>query len=271
ICYGLPDLQLLPQAAALRWIQLASAGVPASLCPIALEQNIRVTNLAGLYGPTIAEHAIALLLIVNRNLHLAQRNQAKSLWDRSVHHGMRDLHGQTMAIIGLGNIGQNVARLAKAFGMRVVGCRRTPRPTPYTDRVYAVAHRIPMLAEAEAVVVAAPLTKETDGLLAEAEFGAMRPGTIFVNVSRGQIAREEALVQALRSGRLRGAGLDVFAVEPLPTDHVLWTMDNVVITPHYSGETVNSGNLPAQRFARNLRNWQNGGDLEGQVNLSLGY
>src|SRR5262249_43282765 len=161
IAYGLPDIKAIPDAKALRWIQLASAGVPAALCPVAIEQNIRVTNLAGLYGPTIAEHAIALMLILSRNLNVAQTNQRDKKWDRTVANTMRDLHGKTVAVVGLGNIGQNIARLAKSLGMRVVGCRRTAKPTPFTDRVYDVAEMKPMLAEADYVAVAAPLTNET--------------------------------------------------------------------------------------------------------------
>lgn len=271
IAYGLPDIQAIPDAKSLRWIQLASAGVPAALCPIATQQNIRVTNLAGLYGPTIAEHAIALMLILSRNLHVAQANQRDKKWDRTVANTMRDLHGKTVAVVGLGNIGQNIVRLAKALGMRVVGCRRTPRPTPFTDRVYDVGDRKTMLAEADYVAVAAPLTRETDGLLGPAEFQAMRPGAFYINISRGPVAQEASLVNALRSGRLAGAGLDVFAVEPLPPEHSLWTLPNVVISPHYSGETVNNSALPAQRFTRNLRNWLARRELEGAVNLELGY
>ncbi|MCI0683865.1 MAG: D-2-hydroxyacid dehydrogenase [Gemmataceae bacterium] len=271
IVYGLPDVGKLAAAASVRWIQLASAGVPAALCPVALERNIRVTNLAGLYGPTIAEHAVGLMLILSRNLQIAERNQAEKKWDRSVANTMRDLHGAAIAIVGLGNIGQNIARLCKALGMRVVGCRRTPRPTPFTDRVYPLAEMNTMLAEADYVAVAAPLTRETDGLLGPAEFKAMRPGAIYINVSRGQVAQEAALVDALQSGHLGGAGLDVFAVEPLPAEHPLWSMPNVAISPHVSGETVNNSALPAQRFTRNLRSWLAGRELEGNVDVALGY
>ena len=271
IVYGLPDVGKLAEAAGVQWIQLASAGVPAPLCPVATKRNIRVTNLAGLYGPSIAEHALGLMLILSRNLQVAQCNQAQKKWDRSVANTMRDLHGKTIAVVGLGNIGQNIARLSKALGMRVVGCRRTPRSTPFTDRVYELADLKTMLAEAEYVAVAAPLTRETEGMLGSAEFKAMRPGAFFINVSRGPVAQDAALVAALQSGHLAGAGLDVFADEPLPPEHPLWAMPNVVVSPHYSGETVNTSALPAQRFTRNLRNWLAGRELEGNVNLELGY
>jgi phosphoglycerate dehydrogenase-like enzyme len=271
IAYGLPDVQQLLQAKPLRWIQLASAGVPAALCPIAQGQDIRVTNLAGLYGPTIAEHALALMLILSRNLHLVGRNQAERKWDRSVADTMADLHGKTLAVVGMGNIGQHIARLGKALGMRVVGCRRTPRPTPFADRLYPVTDLQPMLAEADQVAVAAPLTALTEGMLGPAELAAMKPGAFYINVSRGPVAQEAALLDALRSGRLAGAALDAYAVEPLPPEHPLWTFPNVVVSPHYSGETVNTGNLPAERFLRNLRNWLGGREMEGSVDLAAGY
>lgn len=271
IAYGLPDVARLPQAAKLRWIQLASAGVSAALCPIAKSKGIQVTNLAGLYGPTIAEHALTMLLVLNRNLQVAQRHQASKAWDRSVADTMRDLFGQTLAIVGLGNIGCNIARLARAFGMRVIGCKRTPMPCPHVDQVYPNTELRAMFAEADHVVIAAPLTPRTDGMISLVALQAIRPQAILVNVSRGPIVQEKALIEVLRNGPLGGAGLDVFAVEPLPKEHPFWTMPNVLVSPHYSGETVNTGPLPAQRFVRNLRAFQEGNLQEGLVNLDEGY
>jgi phosphoglycerate dehydrogenase-like enzyme len=271
IAYGLPPLARLAEAAALRWIQLISAGVPQELCPLALARGLTVTNLAGLYGPSIAEHALALMIVLARNLHAAFRNQQARRWDRSVAQGMRDLHGSTLGVIGLGNIGQNLARLARACGLRVVGCRRTGRPTPFVDRVYRPDELHAMLAEADFVAVAAPLTARTEGMLGPAEFRAMKRGAIYVNVSRGGVAQEAALVDALRSGQVAAAGLDVFASEPLPPEHPLWTLPNVALSPHYSGETVNNSALPAERFARNLRAWSAGAHLEGTIDLEWGY
>ncbi len=271
IAYGLPDLARLPAAAKLRWIQLASAGVPAALCPIATAQQIQVTNLAGLYGPTIAEHALALLLILNRNLQIVQRNQARKAWDRTVANTMRDLHGNTLAIVGLGNIGSNIARLAKAFGMRVVGCRRTSKPCPHVDRLYPSTELRAMFAEADHVAIAAPLTSYTDGMVGLDVLQALKPRAILVNVSRGPVVQEKALIQVLRTGALGGAGLDVFAVEPLAAEHPFWTMPNVLVSPHFSGETLNNSGLPAQRFMRNLRAFQEGKLQEGLVDLEQGY
>ncbi len=269
--YGQPPVARLGEAAALRWIQLISAGVPQDLCPAAHERGLTVTNLAGLYGPTIAEHALALMTMLARNLHTACRNQFSRTWDRDVARGMSDLHGRTLALVGVGNIGRHVARLARAYGMCVLGCRRTDRPTPFVDRVYPLKDLHAMLAGADFVTVTAPLTAHTEGMLGPAEFAAMKAGAFYVNVSRGGVAQEAALLEALRSGRLAGAGLDVFTVEPLPADHLFWAMPQVVVSPHYSGETVNNSALPVERFARNLRAWLAGRPLEGVVNLEWGY
>jgi phosphoglycerate dehydrogenase-like enzyme len=271
VSYGMPQVPRLMEAPDLRWIQLVSAGVAPELCPVARDRGIKVTNLAGLYGASIAEHALALMTMLSRNLHIALRNQEQKRWDRSLAKTMSDLHGQTVAIIGLGSIGQGIARLARAYGMRVVGCRRTDRATPFVDRVYHRADMHAMLGEADYVAVAAPLTCHTEGMLGPAEFGAMKPGAIYINVSRGAIAQEKALLEALQLGRLAGVGLDVFAAEPLAPDHPLWTMPQAVISPHYSGETVNQSSLPAERFARNLRAWSAGQPMEGVVDLEWGY
>jgi D-2-hydroxyacid dehydrogenase (NADP+) len=271
VSYGAPPTTRLAEAPSLRWIQLFWAGVPRDLCPAAQRQNITVTNAAGLYGPTIAEHTLALMTVLARNLHLAFRNQQERRWDRGVAKTMSDLRGRTLALVGVGNIGRHVARLASAYGMRVLGCRRTDRAAPHLDRLYRPNELHAMLAEADYVVVAAPLTAHTEGMLGPAEFQAMKRGVIYVNVSRGGIAQEQALLAALQSGQVAAAGLDVFATEPLPPEHLLWTLPNVVITPHYSGETVNSSLLPVERFARNLRAWSAGRPLEGLVSLEWGY
>jgi phosphoglycerate dehydrogenase-like enzyme len=271
VVYGLPPVARLGEATSLRWIQLASAGVPMDLCAPATKAKLTVTNLAGLYGPTIAEHALALMLILSRNLHVALCNKLERRWDRSVAKTMTDLHGKTLALVGVGNIGQHLARLGKACGMRTLGCRRLPRLTPCMDRIYPPAELRDMLAEADYVAVTAPLTCHTEGMLGSAEFAAMKRGVIYINVSRGSVAQEKALLEALQSGQVAAAGLDVFAVEPLPPEHPFWSMPQVFVSPHFSGETVNQSSLPVERFKRNLRTWLSGGDLEGRVNLEWGY
>jgi phosphoglycerate dehydrogenase-like enzyme len=271
IVYGNPEPAQLPSASRLRWIQLVSAGVPAALCGPARERGIAVTNLAGLYGPSIAEHALGMMIILSRNLQIVQDNQRAGRWDQTVQRTMRDLHGKTIGIVGLGNIGQNIARLCKAFGMQVLGCRRRPAPTPNVDRVYGCNELRAMLAECDYVAVAAPLVRGTDGMLGPAEFESIKPGAIYINVSRGGVAQEQPLVEALKSGRLAAAGLDVYAVEPLPAGHPFWSMKQVFLSPHYSGDTVNYSSLPGHRFTRNLHCWLEKRPLEGQVDLEWGY
>ncbi len=271
VLYGQPPMARLAEAANLRLIQLNSAGVPQDLCPLARQRKLTVTNLAGLYGPSIAQHALALMLILSRNLHTVLRNQLARRWDRTVAQKMTDLHGKTLGVVGLGNIGQNIARLARGCGLRVVGCRRTPQLTPHVDQLYPLPQLQAMLAEADYVAVAAPLVAQTTGLLGPAEFQAMKKGVIYLNLSRGPIAQEKALLDALQSGHVAAAGLDVFAVEPLPPEHPFWTMPQVFVSPHYSGETINTSALPSERLARNLRNWLAGQELEGLVKLELGY
>jgi phosphoglycerate dehydrogenase-like enzyme len=271
IAYGLPPIARIADMPELRWVQLISAGVPQDLCPVARTCGLTVTSLAGLYGNTIAEHAFALLTFLARNLHTAYRNQREGQWDQDVRQRMVDLHGRTLAILALGNIGQSVARLARAYGLRVIGCRRTAAPAPFVDQVYPVTELHAMLAVADFVVVTAPLTARTEGLLGAAEFAAMKPGVFYVNVSRGAIACEEALLAALRSGHVAAAGLDAFAVEPLPAGHPFWSLPQVLISPHVSGETINQSARPAERFARNLAAWVTGRPLEGTVDLEQGY
>jgi phosphoglycerate dehydrogenase-like enzyme len=271
ISYGLPPVKRLAEAPRLRWIQIAAAGVPRDLCPVARQRNVLVTNLAGLYGPTIAEHALAMMLVLARNLHVVLRHQQQERWDRDVAQTMSDLHGRTLAVVGAGNIGQAIARLARCFGMGVLGCGRTLRHRPFLDRVYPLGELHAMLAEADVVAVALPLTAQTEGMLGPAEFRAMKRGALYVNVSRGAVAQEPALLAALQSGHLAGAGLDVYTVEPLAAGHPFWSMPQVLVSPHYSGETVNLSTLPVQRFLRNLRNWQAGSPLEGTVDLEQGY
>jgi phosphoglycerate dehydrogenase-like enzyme len=271
VVYGTLPAALVPAAAELRWLQLNSAGVAADLCAALTGRGVQVTNLAGLYGPSIAEHTLALMLILARNLRTAICQQQERRWQRDLARTMTDLRGRTAAVVGLGNIGQAIARLCRACGMRIIGCRRTPRPTPWVDRLYPVEERAAMFAEADYIIVAAPLTRETDGLLGPAEFAAMKRGAFFVNISRGRIAREDALIAALRAGHLAGAGLDVFAVEPLAPDHPLWDMPQVVITPHCSGEVVNQSSLPGELFLRNLRAYLDGRPLGHVVDLDRGY
>jgi phosphoglycerate dehydrogenase-like enzyme len=211
------------------------------------------------------------MLLLARNLHRAMWQQHQRLWQRDLARTMADLQGKTATIVGLGNIGQSIARLCQAFGMRVTGCRRTAQLTPCVDQIYPRERLHDMLREADFVIISAPLTWLTEGMFGPAEFAAMKPGVLFITVSRGRIAQEEALLAALRSGHVAGAGIDAFAVEPLPADHPFWDMPQVIISPHYSGETVNTSSLPGELFLRNLRAYLQGKPVSHIVDLTHGY
>jgi len=271
ITYGLPPLARLSEGRELKWIQLISAGVPRELCPVARKLGLTITNLKGLYGTSLAQHVLAIMLILARNLHTVMRNQQERKWDRAVARCMTDLQGQTLGIVGLGNIGREIARFGRSLGMQVTGCRRTAKPTFGVDRVYDLTELDQMLGEADFLIVAAPLTAMTEGMLGPAEFAAMKRGIIYINISRGAVAQEAALLAALDSGKVAAAGLDVFAAEPLPPDHPLWSYPQVIISPHYSGEVINNSATPAERFARNLRAWGAGRRMDGLVDLEWGY
>ena len=155
--------------------------------------------------------------------------------------------------------------------MRVVGCRRTMRFTPDVDQVYDCRDLAAMFRETNVVAVAAPWTRLTEGMIGERELNSLPPGSLLVNISRGQVVQEEAMIGALVSGRLAGAGLDAFCTEPLPPDHRLWTMPQVIVSPHYSGETVNRSARPGRRLIDNLRRFLDRRPMLGTVDVTLGY
>jgi phosphoglycerate dehydrogenase-like enzyme len=179
------------------------------------------------------------------------------------------LGGTTMAIVGLGDIGREIARTARAVGMRVIGVSRSGRKLPEAHRVYRVSALARVLGEADWVVVVVPLTADTQGLIGEAELAAMRASAWLINVARGAVVDETALVAALRTRRIAGAVLDVFATEPLPADHPLWNLDNVVVTPHISGPSIPEEIAPV--FGDNLRRFLAGRPLQNIVDRRRGY
>lgn len=271
IMLGMPPIDRLGDAENLKWIQLLTAGVPRKLREPARKLGLTVTNLAGLFGPSIAEHVLCLMMTLSRHVHTAIRNQLDERWEKELAKVVRDIRGRTVGIIGLGDIGQCVGRLTQTHGMRVVGTRRRPQPTPFVDQVYPTQSLDKMLAEIDFLVVAAPLTPETEALIGAEEFARMKPGVFVVNVGRGPILQEAALIDALRSGQVAGAALDVFEKEPLPPGHPFWSMSQVIVSPHYSGDNIYETMLPTDRFSRNLKLWLQGEPMENVVDLEQGY
>lgn len=262
-------------AASLRWIHSPSVGVGSLLRPAVVSGPVVVTNSRGVHSVTIAEHAIALTLALRRGLHYAVRHQVAREW-RQEEIGARcagPVAAARLLVIGLGTIGMAVARMAAGLGMRVTAVRRLPdRPKPAgVERVLPTAALGDALGEADAVIVAVPSTPGTRGLIGVRELAAMKRTAVLVNVARGDVIDESALVEALTRGRLAGAGLDVFEREPLPEDHPLWTLPNALISPHIAGLSDDYWTPVVDLFLENLRRFEGKAPLLNVVNKEAGY
>ncbi|WP_106766814.1 D-2-hydroxyacid dehydrogenase [Paenibacillus faecalis] len=246
-----------------RWIQIWSAGVDRMPLKELNQKNIALTNASGVHAIPITEQIFSMLLAYTRNLHHAIRQQSQSRWDRSG--TFRELFGATAVIVGVGQIGSATAKAAKAFGMKTVGVRKSGKPDPNIDIMYSLDELDKALAEGDFVINILPLTDETKGLYDRERFEAMKDGAFFINMGRGPSVNTEALVEALTSGKLAGAGLDVFEQEPLPSDHPLWKMDNVIITPHTAGDTIHYAERVLEIFLENLKAYRQGKPLPRNV------
>jgi D-2-hydroxyacid dehydrogenase (NADP+) len=238
---GLWRNTLLTSAPKLRFVQSFSAGTDQYDKSLFARRGVRLANAQGVNERAVAEHAVALILALTRQLHLARDNQRERRWrgmigDRALRE--QELGGKTLVVVGLGRIGVRLARLARAFEMRVIGVRRTARPAPdAADEVVAESDLVGALAEADIVALTCPLTPETEGLIDAAALKALRPGALLINVARGKVVDEAALLAALADGRVGAAALDCFHDEPLAPDSPFWALPNVLITPHSAGET----------------------------------
>jgi phosphoglycerate dehydrogenase-like enzyme len=255
----------------LRWLQTVGAGLGQYDEPALERAGVVLTNAAGVGAVPIAEFALGRLLQVWKGFdELGERQRARR-WDRFP---TRTLAGCTLGIVGLGAIGSALARRARAFEMRVIGLRRRYQPgerSPVADELCGPADLHRLLAASDAVVVAAPETPETRGLIDRAALAALKPGAVLCNVARGSLVDEPALIEALRSGRLRAAILDVASQEPLPADHPLWSAPNLWISPHCSASLDNYGELVLEFFAANLERYARGEPLHNVVDPSAGY
>jgi phosphoglycerate dehydrogenase-like enzyme len=256
---------VLARAGRLRWFQNMGAGVERVLVP-ELPPKAAVTRVAGIFGSWMAEYTLGWCLWTTQRVETFRASQRARRW--APIDPLR-LHGATLCVVGLGDIGRVIARAAHGFGMNVIGLSRSGRRVPATSAVYRTAERGRALARADFVVLTVPLTAATRGLIGARELAAMRPTAWLINVARGPIVDEAALVEALRERRIGGAVLDVFATEPLPPDHPLWGLDNVVITPHISGPSVPDEIAPI--FEENLRRFLAGRPLRFAVDRRRGY
>lgn len=232
----------------LRWLQTFSAGVDSPFFVDLMQRGVRLTTASGATASPIAQTAIMYMLALSRDLRSWMRAQDDREWRR---HTFDELDGASLAVVGMGPIGREIARLGAALGMHVEAVRRTPVDTdPWP--VHGMDALDDVLSRSRWVACALPLNDDTRGIFDARRFALMQKGSFFVNVGRGELVDEHALVEALESGHLGGAGLDVFAVEPLPADSPLWSMHNVIVTPHNSGSTTSTGARSTEIFLENL-------------------
>ena len=248
----------LPRLTALRWVHTFSIGVDHPAYARIVERGITLTNGAGTQSMPIAQYVFLMMLHHVKGMAAWEQAQARREWARSP---SDELTGKTVALLGLGGIGAEVARLAQAFRMRVVGLRRRQDPVEHVDELLPPEAVGELCARGDFLVICAPLTRQTRGIIGAAELARMKPSAYLINVARGPIVDERALVEALRERRIAGAALDVFEVEPLPPDHELWTLPNVVITPHCSPASPMHIVRGTELFITNLRRYTSGEPL----------
>jgi D-2-hydroxyacid dehydrogenase (NADP+) len=254
---------VLEKATKLKWIQALGTGVDGITDQPSLRKEVIVTNLHGIHGPPVSEAAFMSMLALSRQLPRTVRNQAKHNWERFP---ARLLHDKTVGIFGIGVIAEELAPKCKAFGMKVVGISSAQRDVPGFDRVYARSQLLEAVRDLDYFVLLTPLTPETRNSVNAKVLAAMKPGAYLVNLARGGVVDELALMEALKNQQLAGAALDVFATEPLPADHPLWDMEQVIITTHQGGFCDVYVNFALPVIEQNLRKFL-AGDTANMINL----
>ena len=254
-----------------RWIHSRSAGLEDVLFPDLASSRVIVTNGSGVFSESLGEWVLAAALFFAKDLARLVRSRAAGRWDPF---DPLEIAGQTMTIVGYGDIGRAVARRARCMGMNVVGVRRRPERVRPDDPAQSVVglDRLPeAMAAADYVVASAPLTIETRGLIGARELAAMKPSAIIMNVGRGPVIDEAALVEALHTGRIRGAALDVFDREPLPAGHPFWSMENVLLSPHSADHVAGWLEGAMRFFLEQFERYRNGEPLKNVVDKQTGY
>lgn len=272
---GFCEPDLVAAGKRLRWIQLYTAGAgPCSAIPGVQARGILVTNMQRVSGPEIAEHSLAMLLAFTRGLNTWLPRQKDAKWDPSAFPlpRMWELKGRTLLVVGLGGIGTALAERAHGLGMRVVATRASAAPKPaFVDVVGRPEDLLKLAAEADVVVNCTPLLPATTNLFDAKFFANLKPGGYFINVGRGKSVVQDDLLAALKSGRLAGAGLDVTDPEPLPADHPLWQLPNVIITPHVAAMSDRVFPRVGLLARENLRRYVAGERMLSVVDTSVGY
>jgi D-2-hydroxyacid dehydrogenase (NADP+) len=271
ICYTALPQGLWRSADGLRWLQSDMAGVETVIRAAEAAHHPAVITNVHIHGATIAEHLWGMTLMLTRNLNRSSRLQAAGVWNRGAAvEGLSSLAGRTLCVAGLGAIGEKCAALGRAFGMRVIGIRRHPAPSQWADEVVGPESRTEAFSRSRVIMVVLPDTPQTRRFVGREEMAAM-DGAFLLNAGRGSSIDTDALVEALRNGTVRGAGLDVTDPEPLPAGHPLWAMENVVITPHYGGAHPGYGDEAFEVFMDNLGRWMRGEQLRNVVDRTAEY
>jgi phosphoglycerate dehydrogenase-like enzyme len=271
-----PD-SILQRAFNLKWVQLTSAGADRLIdSELVRSSSVSVTTASGIHAVPIGEYVIGAMIAFAKGFPRAFRGQQENTWRPYI---ASELEDATVGILGLGAIGRHVAKLAKGFGMRVIATRRSQEKRAsgadageqYVDEMFARDEIPALLGECDYVVVAVPLTEESRHLIGEAELAAMKRNAVIVNIARGAVIDQHALIRAVKNGVIGGAALDVTDPEPLPPDNELWRLDNVMITPHISGGTPKYMDRAIELFRDNLRRYLAGEPLRNVVDSSRGY
>ncbi len=253
-----------------RWVHARWAGLDSLLFPELVERDVLLTNGSGVYSQSLGEFALAAVLYFAKDFPRMRRNQRAEKWEPF---DLDEIAGQTAGIVGYGDIGRAVAQRLRAMGLHVLAVKRhfPDAPDPLVEQFYHPQKMAEMLGRCDYVVVCAPLTPETRHMVGAAQFAAMKPSAVIINVGRGPVVDQAALVQALQEGRIRGAGLDVFEQEPLPPGDPLWAIENVLVSPHTADHTRDWVDQAMQFFLRQYERFAKGEPLENVVNKRLGY
>lgn len=270
------SVDLLDRMPQLKWIHCASVGVNRAVAPEVAARKIFVTNSHGVLAPQVSAAVIGMICALARGFHHAWRLRTEGRMNRFefdyYFDEMHDLEGQRCLIVGLGDVGSRVAAVCVALGMKVTAIKKRPSQVPISiDRVYTLDELTAAVSDADYVVNLLPLTAKTTDVFNDDIFDAMKPSAFFINAGRGQTVNEAALIRALAHKRIAGAGLDVFAVEPLPASSPLWGMQSVILMPHVACLSTHYWRKQTQLLKDNINSFRNGAPLKNLIDLSVGY
>jgi phosphoglycerate dehydrogenase-like enzyme len=264
------EAEFLGLAPNLKWIQAITAGVDNLPLKEINDRRIILTNARGIHKIQMAEFTIAAMINFARNFHLMHRNQIKGVWDRSV--PQAEIYGKVVGIIGLGSIGEEIARKASFFGMRVLGVRKNPQAMKYVDQVYGIEEMDAVFKESDYIINLLPLTAGTQKIINKDYFSAMKKTACFINIGRGPTVNQADLVDALKSNRIGGMVADVYEEEPLPEDSPLWKLENVILAPHIAGVSPNYMKRAMDVIRHNLKVYvSQSGEMMNVIDCSSGY